>query len=264
MSKVIKHPTEYRPLAELKKLPDNPRTITKEAMERLKKSLKNNTDYFEARPLILSNRTGELIILAGNQRYEAAKALGLEEVPCCLIEGLTKEQEQELIIRDNVELGDWDYDALANGDWVADDLLDWGVDIPDINPDDVIDQASLGTVREFNDDTKYDLTKLIRETASSDLLNRLRGGVESGSIRPEIADILERRAQQCTIFNFDEIIKFYRSGDATADEKDLLRRFYLVFITPRETIENAMLEVDRLTAEIYDNQLMEKFGDETN
>lgn len=100
----------------------------------------------------------------------------MDEVPCCLIEGLTKEQEQELIIRDNVELGDWDYDTLANGDWDADDLLDWGVDISDIDPDDVIDQASLGTVSEFSDDTNYDLTKLIRETASSDLLNRLRGG----------------------------------------------------------------------------------------
>lgn len=126
MGKVIKHPTEYRPLAELKKLPGNPRTITKDAMERLKKSLKNNADYFEARPLILSNRTGELIILAGNQRYEAAKALGLDEVPCCLIEGLTEEQERELVVRDNVELGDWDYDALANGDWDVDDLFDWG------------------------------------------------------------------------------------------------------------------------------------------
>lgn len=71
---------QYRKLTELKKLPNNPRTIKKDDMERLKKSIKDNPDYFEARPIILSNRTGELVILAGNQRYEAAKALKMEEV----------------------------------------------------------------------------------------------------------------------------------------------------------------------------------------
>lgn len=117
----------YRKLAELKKLPNNPRTIKKQDMERLKQSLKDNPDYFEARPLILSNRTGELVILAGNQRYEAARALGMDEVPTFLLEGLTEEREREIIIRDNVSNGDWDMDALAN-DWDIDLLQEWGVE----------------------------------------------------------------------------------------------------------------------------------------
>ena len=118
----------YRKLGDLKKLPNNPRQITKDALEKLKTSIKDNPDYFEARPLILSNRTGELVILAGNQRYEAAKALGLKEVPTALIEGLTEEREKEIVIRDNVENGEWDFDALAN-EWEAADLQEWGVDI---------------------------------------------------------------------------------------------------------------------------------------
>lgn len=126
-SKVVKYPVEYRGLGELKKLEHNPRTITKEAMERLKKSIKDNEDYFEARPIILFNRTGELVILAGNQRYEAAKALGIDQVPTVLLEGLTEERECEIVIRDNVELGDWDFDILAN-EWDVDALLDWGGD----------------------------------------------------------------------------------------------------------------------------------------
>jgi len=118
----------YRKLSDLKKLPNNPRTIKKDDMERLKKSIKDNPDYFEARPIILSNRTGELVILAGNQRYEAAKALKMDEVPTFLLEGLTEAREREIIIRDNVSNGDWDMDALAN-EWDTQELTDWGVDI---------------------------------------------------------------------------------------------------------------------------------------
>ena len=120
---------EYRKLTELKELPGNPRTIKKEQFEKLKQSLKDNADYFEARPIILSNRTGELVILAGNQRYKAAKAIGLTEVPTILLEGLSEAREREIIIRDNVENGDWDNDVLANM-WDSVELLDWGVDIP--------------------------------------------------------------------------------------------------------------------------------------
>lgn len=116
----------YRKLSELKKLPNNPRTIKKDDMERLKKSIKDNPDYFEARPIILSNRTGDLVILAGNQRYEAAKALGMDEVPTFLLEGLTEAREREIIIRDNVSNGEWDMDALAN-EWDIDLLQEWGV-----------------------------------------------------------------------------------------------------------------------------------------
>lgn len=117
---------EYRAIAELKELPGNPRTIKKDQFEKLKQSIKDNADYFEARPIILSDRTGELVILAGNQRYKAAKAIGLKEVPTILLPNLTEEREKEIIIRDNVENGDWDWDALFN-EWDTDKLQEWGV-----------------------------------------------------------------------------------------------------------------------------------------
>ena len=117
---------EYRPIAELKELPGNPRTIKKDQFEKLKKSIQDNADYFEARPIILSDRTGELVILAGNQRYKAAKAIGLKEVPTILLPNLTEKREKEIIIRDNVNNGDWDWDALFN-EWDTDKLQEWGV-----------------------------------------------------------------------------------------------------------------------------------------
>lgn len=121
----------YRKLSELHELPGNPRRIKKDQFEKLKKSLTDNADYFEARPIILSDRTGELVIIAGNQRYKAAKAIGLQQVPTILLEGLSEEREREIVIRDNVENGDWDMDALAN-EWNSQDLLDWGVELPEL------------------------------------------------------------------------------------------------------------------------------------
>lgn len=123
----IEHAVQYRKLAELKELPNNPRTIKKQDMERLKKSIHDNQDYFEARPIILSDRTGELVIIAGNQRYRAARELGLDEVPTVLLSGLDEKREREIIIRDNVENGEWDFDVLAN-EFEVDDLTEWGVD----------------------------------------------------------------------------------------------------------------------------------------
>jgi ParB-like chromosome segregation protein Spo0J len=119
---------EYRKLSELYKLEGNPRTIKDRDLAKLMQSIRDNPKYFEVRPLILSNRTGKLVILGGNQRYEASLALGLKEVPTGLIEGLTEEQEKEIVIRDNVNNGEWDWDLLAN-DWDSVLLDQWGVNV---------------------------------------------------------------------------------------------------------------------------------------
>lgn len=127
MAKSIKNKVEYLPIEEVFEYKGNPRTIKKADFERLKKSIKDNPDYFEARPLIISNRTGKNVIIAGNQRAKAAVELGLKEVPAVILEGLTYEREREIMIRDNVNNGEWDFDILAN-EWDIEDLQEWGVD----------------------------------------------------------------------------------------------------------------------------------------
>jgi hypothetical protein len=121
---------QYRKLNELKKLPNNPRIIRDKQFKTLCDSIRDNPKYFEARPVILSNRTGEMVIIAGNQRYEAAKSLKLKEVPTFLIEGLDEAKEREIIIRDNISNGEFDFDELANS-WGDLPLVDWGVDLPE-------------------------------------------------------------------------------------------------------------------------------------
>lgn len=128
MAQEVKHIVHYVPVNQIEELEDNPRTISREDFERLKTSIKANPDYFEARPLILSDRTGKLVVIAGNQRLRAAKALGQDQVPAVVLSGLTKEREQEIVIRDNVSNGRWDMDLLANNYDIG-DLADWGVNV---------------------------------------------------------------------------------------------------------------------------------------
>lgn len=138
---------EYRKLSELKELPGNPRTIKRDQFEKLKKSLKDNADYFEARPIILSDRTGELVILAGNQRYKAAKAIGMTEAPTITLHGLSEAREKEIVIRDNVNNGDWDMDALAN-EWDPVNLEEWGIKITIPEFDEISDGVEQTSIEE--------------------------------------------------------------------------------------------------------------------
>jgi ParB-like chromosome segregation protein Spo0J len=111
-------------------LEGNPRVIKDKEFKTLCDSIRENREYFEARPLILSDRTGELVIIAGNQRYEAARVVGLADVPTFLIEGLSEAKEREIIIRDNISNGEFDFDALANS-WSDLPLSEWGVKLPE-------------------------------------------------------------------------------------------------------------------------------------
>lgn len=120
----------YRKIKDLSPLPRNPRTITKKGLEQICDSITSIPKYFEARPLILSNRTGQLVVIAGNQRMKAAKRLKMTEVPTVLLEGLTEEEEKEIILRDNINNGAWDMNALLNGDWDEIDFDYIGLELP--------------------------------------------------------------------------------------------------------------------------------------
>ena len=128
-------------LSELKKLEWNPRTIKKEDLDKLTKSIEKFW-VIEWRPFLVSNRTGENIIIWGNQRYEVCKKLGIKEVPVHIMEWLSEEEEKEIIIRDNISNWEWDWDILAN-EWDKEELEEWGLDTPYLDTENMDDDFSL-------------------------------------------------------------------------------------------------------------------------
>ena len=100
---------EYIPVGNIKLNPQNPRVIKDEAFKRLCDSLKEDRDYFEARPVLVNK---DMVIFAGNQRYRAAVEIGMKEVPVIVMDN--PELEAKRMLRDNLSSGDWDMDMLAN------------------------------------------------------------------------------------------------------------------------------------------------------
>lgn len=108
-------------------LPKNPRKWDREDLERLKRSLAETPELTEARGLIVAQHEGKYVVLGGNMRYAAAKALGWEEITVHVVpDGTPLQTLKEIVLKDNGQFGSWDYDELANS-WDDQPLNDWGV-----------------------------------------------------------------------------------------------------------------------------------------
>ena len=98
-------------------LPSNPRQWTQTDIDRTAKSLTNDPDFLEDRPLLALRDGKGFIIFAGNLRLTAARKLKLKEVPG-IIYTPESDEDRETIKRrsilDNGSFGAWDYDILAN------------------------------------------------------------------------------------------------------------------------------------------------------
>lgn len=116
-------------ISEIKNNPNNPRLIKDDKFEKLKKSIEQFPQMMELRPIVIDE---DGVILGGNMRFQAIKALKMKDIPDEWVkraEELTEEQKKEFVIKDNAGFGDWDWDSLAN-EWDADKLADWGLDVP--------------------------------------------------------------------------------------------------------------------------------------
>ena len=105
--------TEYVPIKWLRPNPKNPRKISEESLIRLMNSIQENPDYFEVRPIVASRQDdGYLLILGGHQRYLAGMKLGLEELPVSVMDNLTEDREDEILLLDNHSSGSYDTEKL--------------------------------------------------------------------------------------------------------------------------------------------------------
>lgn len=120
-------------VATLKPNETNPRYIKDSKFKKLVKSLKEFPEMLEKRPIVVDEN---MVVLGGNMRLEAAKAAGIFEVWIDVAEGWSEQQKREFIIKDNASFGEWDWELLGN-DWNAEQLGEWGIDVPDFEIEDI-------------------------------------------------------------------------------------------------------------------------------
>tara|TARA_R110002020_G_scaffold118235_1_gene270349 strand:+ start:118 stop:735 length:618 start_codon:yes stop_codon:yes gene_type:complete len=119
---------------------ENPRTIKAVKFKKLVKSVKELPQMLDMRPIIVDEKR---TILGGNMRYRACVEAGLKEVPVFeytkkhhkttdafkLHKKTYEETCQEIVVKDNVSFGEWDWDILGN-DYSFNLLDEWSVDLP--------------------------------------------------------------------------------------------------------------------------------------
>ena len=97
------------PIAELQPYKRNARTHTEKQIKQVIASIK---EFGWTNPVLIDEKR---CIIAGHARVEAAKRMGMTEVPCIILDGLTEAQKRAYVIADNklaLNAG-WDEELLA-------------------------------------------------------------------------------------------------------------------------------------------------------
>lgn len=96
-------------LDELVPYANNARMHSNDQIKLIRASLR---EYGFVNPILID---GEKNIIAGHGRYEAAKAEGMERVPCVIVDFLTDAQKRAYILADNkiAEMSTWDMDMVS-------------------------------------------------------------------------------------------------------------------------------------------------------
>jgi hypothetical protein len=126
---------DYKPVSELKPLAQNSRTHSKHQIRQIANSIK----AFGFTNPVLLDKNG--VVIAGHGRWEAAKLLGILQVPTIRLENLSPDQIRAYVIADNrlAEKAGWDKSILAielqhlltiDGDF---DVTITGFEIPEID-----------------------------------------------------------------------------------------------------------------------------------
>lgn len=134
-------------ISSIKPNPNNPRVIKDDKFKKLVKSIKEFPKMMELRPMVVNS---DNIVLGGNMRLKALKELGYKEIPKEWVKNandLTEDEQREFIIKDNIGFGEHDWEMLQ-ADWDLSELEDWGLDIPEWESDNEIEQKDLSSTIE--------------------------------------------------------------------------------------------------------------------
>lgn len=214
----------YRPLSALKPNPKNPRKATRDAVANLAESIKENPQFFEARPILLSDRTGEFIIIGGERRSEAAKLLGMESVPTILLSGLTEAEEDEILIKDNTHAGVWDEKKLAR--WDKGTLQSWGAEVREKKMTEILSDLQY---RPMYYEPKEAPQVSLMDCINFDKFNAKVEAIEAMKLPARTKQVLRWFCYRFIKIDFERVADYYYFN-ATDAEKRAIERLRLVLI----------------------------------
>ena len=223
----------------------NPRIIRDNKFKKLVASIKEFPEMLKLRPIVVNN---DMVILGGNMRYKACIEAGLKEVWVLKATDLTKEQENEFIVKDNVGFGEWDWDILGN-EWDVKALEDWGLDgFPfelEENEEEEVYTKNIEAPTYEPKNKKPTEDELYNEDKVKELIKK----IGLSNIEKREKEFLIKAAYRHTIFNYQSIADFYSHSNKEVQE--LMEDSALVIIDFNKAIENGYVKLSKEVQELY-------------
>jgi uncharacterized ParB-like nuclease family protein len=116
-------------IGQIPDVPTNPRRITDEAFEMLKKSIEESPEMKNLDEVKVFPFKGRYVAIGGNHRLRGYKELKWKNVLCKVLpENTPKAKLREYIMKENMQYAMNDPYKLQS--WGKDELQDWGVEVP--------------------------------------------------------------------------------------------------------------------------------------
>lgn len=110
--------------------PSNPRTREEERQKKLEKSIEELPEMTVARACLVYKYNGKYVVIGGNRRLEAHRALNKKNIPVIEIpENTPVDKIRRIAIIDNESTGKTDWQKIKE-EWNLEEIKDWGVDLP--------------------------------------------------------------------------------------------------------------------------------------
>jgi hypothetical protein len=233
-------------------LPANPRFIKDANFNKLVKSLCEDPEMTEMRPLLIYPFNDQFVIIGGNMRYRAARELGWSEINCIVIPAITPiEKLKAYTIKDNGGFGEWDYDMLAQ-DWEEDNLSDWGIDFfkNERNTDKIEKLSKKEIYEQINEETLNKIAfykptnsdKKIEECIDFDRFEEIKKIINISELSKAKKEIYILLAARCLKINFADIADIYCSQ--SDEEKEIFRQLGLVIPDVSWAIANEIYKIN--------------------
>ena len=230
----------------IKSNPNNPRLIKNEKFKKLVKSIQDFPEMLKLRPIVVDE---DMMILGGNMRWKASRDAGLKEVWIEVAEGLSEEQKQEFIVKDNVGFGEWEWDMLAN-DWDSLKLADWGLDGWEhiTEEDEEIISRNIKAPEYEPKNEKPSISQLLDTTKTDKLIEKIK----QSSLSNEEIMFLSHAALRHTVFNYSKIADFY--AHSSKEVQELMEDSALVIVDLDKAIENGFVNLTNSVKELLNER----------
>lgn len=164
------------------------KNVKKHPIEQVQHIVNSISEFGFRQPIVLDNKN---VIVIGHGRFEAAKKLGMKEVPCVYADDLSDEQIKALRLADNkTNESEWDLDLLGEElDEILNlDMTDFGFDLDfeselekeveeDEVPEEIETRCKLGDIWKLG---KHRL--ICGDSTDANVIDRLMDGVKADMV----------------------------------------------------------------------------------